>query len=223
MVVMVRVLLVEDDTDVATLVSRFLTRGGHDVTVCGSVREANRHAVTHRPEIIVLDLGLPDGDGLDVVRHVRFAQLQTPILVLTGRVSEVDTVVALDAGADDFLAKPFRPHELLARVRSLSRRTRGVLATPLLGDEHVRLDVGTHRCVVDGREVPIPPTAFQLLTLLIEADGAALTSDALERSLDLISTESLRMHISVARKAITPHAHRLVAIRSYGYRYDPAA
>ena len=223
MVFMVRVLLVEDDFDLAAQVGRFLTRVNHEVMVCGTVREANRHAVSHRPEIIVLDLGLPDGDGLDVVRHVRLAQLQTPILVLTGRVSEVDTVVALDAGADDFLAKPFRPHELLARIRSLSRRTRGMLATPPLGDDHVRLEVGTHRCVVDGREVPVPPTAFQLLALLIGADGAALTTGALERSLDLVSTESLRMHISAARKAIAPYGDRLVAIRSYGYRYDPAA
>src|SRR5437763_13790276 len=127
---MTRVLLAEDDTSISEPLARALRREGYDVEVLAEGRGAVTQALTGLTDLVVLDLGLPDMDGLEVCRRIRESLPQLPVLMLTARADEVDTVVGLDAGADDYVTKPFRLAELLARVRALLRR--GVTEAPAI-------------------------------------------------------------------------------------------
>ena len=124
---MAQLLVVEDDERIRSALIRALRERGHVVSSAGTALTGLKQAVEDRPDLVVLDLGLPDMDGLDVARAIRNQGLTTPVLVLTARADEVDLVVGLDAGADDYVTKPFRLAELLARVRALLRRTHGAL------------------------------------------------------------------------------------------------
>src|SRR3954447_8031211 len=131
-----RVLLVEDDHDIAEPLARALGREGYEVSSAGDGRVAVQTVLDTPPDLIILDIGLPGMDGLDVCRHVRDLQPQIPILMLTARDGELETVAGLDAGADDYITKPFRLSELLARVRAALRR----VAPPELVAGDVRID-----------------------------------------------------------------------------------
>src|SRR6188768_4086815 len=158
---MTQVLLAEDDPAIAEPLARALGREGYDVRVQGTGQGAIDGAAA--ADLVVLDLGLPDMDGLDVARAIRNLGLTTPLLVLTARADEVDLVVGLDAGADDYVTKPFRLAELLARVRALLRRSVG---DPALGDVEVgsvRVDVAAHRAFVDSKELQLSGKEFDLL------------------------------------------------------------
>src|SRR5690554_2440142 len=150
---MTRVILAEDDPAIAEPLARALGREGYDVVVHDHGQGAIDAA--GQADLVVLDLGLPDMDGLDVARALRNRGLTVPILVLTARADEVDLVVGLDAGADDYVTKPFRLAELLARVRALLRRTHGMDSTGELEAKGVRIDVAAHRAFLGDQELQL--------------------------------------------------------------------
>lgn len=169
------ILLVEDEQEIRRLVRGALTHAGFKVVEAASLSQALLEAGTRKPELVVLDLGLPDGDGVDFIREVR-AWSGIPIIVLSARGEEPDKVRALDAGADDYVSKPFGTAELLARVRSSLRRTRmdndGV-SVIVFGD--IEVDLARRIIKRAGVEIHLTPIEYRLLTALISHPGKVLT------------------------------------------------
>src|SRR6478736_1203154 len=174
---MTQVLLAEDDPAIAEPLARALGREGYDVRVQGTGQGAIDGAAA--ADLVVLDLGLPDMDGLDVARAIRNLGLTTPVLVLTARADEVDLVVGLDAGADDYVTKPFRLAELLARVRALLRRRTGADAQGDVEVGAIRVDVAGHRAFVDGKELQLSGKEFDLLHVLVANAGSVVSREQL--------------------------------------------
>ncbi|MCL2423086.1 MAG: response regulator transcription factor [Micrococcales bacterium] len=224
---MTRVLLVEDDSAIAEPLARALSREGYDVQVRGT----GQGAIDGAPgvDLVVLDLGLPDMDGLDVARTIRAQGLTTPVLVLTARADEVDLVVGLDAGADDYVTKPFRLAELLARVRALLRRTSGGEGDDVeeLSSQDVRVDVAAHRAFQGGRELHLTAKEFELLRVLVAASGTVVARDAIMREVwgadPNGSTKTLDMHVSWLRRKLGDDANApsyITTVRGMGFRFE---
>lgn len=221
-----RVLLAEDDPAIAEPLARALTREGYDVSVHGTGRGAIDEAAT--ADLVVLDLGLPDMDGLDVARWIRSQGLATPILVLTARADEVDLVVGLDAGADDYVTKPFRLAELLARVRALLRRAGSEEAVPGdLSAQDVRLNVDAHRAFQGERELQLTAKEFELLKVLVRESGSVVSRDVLMREVWASdpsgSTKTLDMHVSWLRRKLGDDAgspRYISTVRGMGFRFE---
>src|SRR5918997_7121410 len=165
------VLLAEDDIGIAQPLSRALQREGHEVVVVGDGHTALARADQDEVNLLVLDLGLPGMDGLDVCRRLRRVRPDVPVLLLTARTDEIDLVVGLDAGADDYVAKPFRLAELLARVRALLRRRTG----DVLEASGVRMELASRRVWQDDVELHLSNKEYELLRVLLEEAGAVVT------------------------------------------------
>jgi DNA-binding response OmpR family regulator len=176
-----RVLVVDDHAEVLDLVERALERDAHEVYAAGSVEQALAELAAHRPDIVVLDLGLPDGSGEDLCRRIRARGEGPAILILTAENRVASRVRCLDAGADDYLSKPFAVAELRARVRALSRRTRSQVPARF---EHggLELDFAKRRALVSGQEAPITSREWAILEILASSDGRVVPrSELLER------------------------------------------
>jgi DNA-binding response OmpR family regulator len=215
------VLLVEDDTGIAVPLSRALQREGHEVLVVGDGYSALSCAGHQRVDLLVLDLGLPGMDGLDVCRRLRRTRPDLPVLMLTARTDEVDFVVGLDAGADDYVAKPFRLAELLARVRALLRRS--VPDTPeALEVGGVRMDLAGRRVLVEGAEIALANKEFELLRVLLSRPGQVVSREEILREVwkdpELKNSKTLDMHMSWLRRKIG--SSRIVTVRGVGFRFD---
>ncbi len=175
MVRVTTVLVVEDDPAISGPLSRALQREGYGVLPVSTGAAAVAHCVEPGAEValVILDLGLPDLDGLEVCRRIRASGREIPVLMLTARTDEADFVVGLDAGADDYVAKPFRMAELLARVRALLRRR-----VPVLMDiGGVRVDAAARRVEVDGVEVALANKEFELLRVMMSRAGQVVTRE----------------------------------------------
>jgi DNA-binding response OmpR family regulator len=219
---MARVLVVEDDLDIAPPLVRALSREGHEVDVASTGAEALRRVGSC--DLVLLDVGLPDKDGLEVCREIRSLGLDTPVLMLTARTSEADIIVGLDAGADDYLTKPFRVAEMQARVRALLRR-RTVGAVLHAAD--VSLDLGSRRVTVGDVDVALTRTEASLLILLLRDAGLAVTRDRMvrdvwggtwpgaEQTID-VHMSSLRRKLNVAGG----QRDRITTLRGIGYRFE---
>jgi two-component system, OmpR family, phosphate regulon response regulator OmpR len=218
-----RVLLIEDDRRLAEMLSRYLGEAGLSVSVAGTGREGLARLEREPHEAVILDLTLPDMDGLDVCRQLR-AFSQTPVLMLTARGEPMDRVVGLEMGADDYLPKPFEPRELLARLRAILRRGPAVASSRVLRFGRLEIDRDA-RCVrVDGAERPLTAHQFALLQALAERPGRVLSRDSL---MDLVRGEALEafdrsidVHVSRIRAAIEDDSRRprrLLTVRGAGY------
>jgi DNA-binding response OmpR family regulator len=214
-----RVLLVEDDRDIAEPLARALAREGYDVTSAGDGRVALKSVLDALPDLIILDVGLPGMNGLDVCRHVREVHPQLPILMLTARDGELETVAGLDAGADDYVTKPFRLSVLLARVRAMLRRS----GPSELAAADVRVDEASRRAWRGERELELSPKEFDLLALLVREAGRVVTR---ERIMDEVwdmnwfgSTKTLDMHMSWLRKKLA-EPPLIATVRSVGFRFE---
>jgi DNA-binding response OmpR family regulator len=227
MLIMTAVLLAEDDSSIAEPLSRALRREGYDV----QVREAGPDVVACVLEggidLVVLDLGLPGMDGLEVCRRIRAEGKTLPVLVLTARADEVDLVVGLDAGADDYVTKPFRLAELLARVRALLRRGAPDSAVPDVNG--VRLDVESHRAWRGDEELSLTGKEFDLLRVLVANAGKVVTREQLMRDVWEVrqegSTKTLDMHISWLRRKLGDDATApkfVTTVRGVGFRFERA-
>ncbi|WP_435298377.1 response regulator transcription factor [Timonella sp. A28] len=223
---MTQVLLAEDDPAIAEPLARALTREGYNVNVQGTGQGAIDSAST--ADLVVLDLGLPDMDGLEVARAIRQKGLTTPVLVLTARADEVDLVVGLDAGADDYVTKPFRLAELLARVRALLRRTHGdPTEAEEINAQDVKVDVAAHRAFQAGRELHLTTKEFELLRVLVASAGSVVNRDALMREVwgsePIGSTKTLDMHVSWLRRKLDDDANNpryITTVRGLGFRFE---
>jgi DNA-binding response OmpR family regulator len=219
-----RVLLVEDDVEIAQLVAMAIEDDGHEVVIAGNGAAALERARRGDVDLVLLDLGLPDLDGLEVCRRIRSAGSAVPILVLTGRADEIDTVVGLDAGADDYVAKPFRLAELLARVRAMLRRGADAAPTEVNG---VRVDEGARRAWLGDVELDLTPKEFDLLALLLREAGSVVTR---ERILQEVwgahwfgTTKTLDMHVSWLRRKLgddPAHPRFISTLRGIGFRFE---
>jgi two-component system, OmpR family, KDP operon response regulator KdpE len=179
-----RILLVDDEVSIQRAVEPLLRSRGYDVDVAGTSRDAFAALDRQMPDLIVLDLGLPDGDGIDVCRQVR-ERADLPIIVLSARGREQDKVAALDQGADDFITKPFGPEELLARIRVALRRVsaaQGGEAGQLRAGE-LTIDYDRRRVVRDEKEIRLTPKEFELLSLLARNHDRVLTHRAILRAI----------------------------------------
>lgn len=218
---MTTVLLVEDDTGIAVPLSRALQREGHEVVVVGDGHTALSWAGKEDVDLLVLDLGLPGMDGLDVCRRLRRIRPNLPVLMLTARTDEVDLVVGLDAGADDYVAKPFRLAELLARVRALLRR-RASDTPDALQAGGVRMDLAGRRVLVEGAEIALANKEFELLRVLLSRPGQVVSREEILREVwkdpELKNSKTLDMHMSWLRRKIG--SSRIATVRGVGFRFD---
>lgn len=226
---MTTVLVVEDDPAIARPLTRALEREGHDVAAAatGGDALARLDAPEHSDiALVILDLGLPDLDGLEVCRRIRAAGRDLPVLMLTARTDEADFVVGLDAGADDYVAKPFRMAELLARVRALLRRR----LPSLLEVNGVRVDASARRVEVDGVEVTLANKEFELLRVMMSRAGQVVTREEILAEVwndpALKASKTLDMHMSWLRRKLasarsTPDTGSPIStVRGVGFRFD---
>ena len=219
-----RLLLVEDDPALGEGIRVALKPEGYTVDWVQDGRSA-LHALTHeRFDLAILDLGLPDMDGLDVLRRLRERQQAVPVLVLTARDATGDRIQGLDAGADDYLIKPFEVGELTARLRALLRRSFG-RPQPVLEHGGVRLDPVSQEVSCRGEVVTLQRKEFLLLHQLMSQPGRVLTRDRLEEVLygwseSAAESNALEVHIHHLRRKLYPELIRTV--RGVGYRIDPA-
>jgi len=221
--------VVDDDPGLRKLLSDYLTDAGFEVALAGDGEQMRREIARGMPDAMVMDLMLPGTDGLALTREVR-ASSTVPILMLSARGEEIDRVVGLEVGADDYLAKPFSPRELLARLRALLRRAQAPAAPPPegLAFGHYRLDPTARRLLKDGAEVDLSSGEFDLLKVFAERPGRVLSRDVL---LDLLKgyecdpfNRTVDIRVGRLRRRIEPNPANPVFIRTVrgeGYLFNP--
>ena len=224
------ILVVDDEPGIASLVRDYLEHAGFAVLVAGDGRNALALARSRRPDLVVLDLGLPGLDGLDVARALR-RDSDVPILMLTARTDEADRVAGLELGADDYVSKPFSPREIVARVRAILRRTE---ITTTLADAPIRvldveLDPARLRASIAGRPVDLTPTEFALVATLARQPGRVFTRSQLLDAIHGVAFEAYERaidgHVKNLRRKLEPdpaHPRYLLTVHGAGYRFADA-
>jgi two-component system KDP operon response regulator KdpE len=218
-----RVLVIDDERPIRRLLRSILSAHGYSVHEAATGAEAMQQLRLVRPDVIIVDLGLPDIDGIDVTCSLR-AWVRTPIIALTVRESESDKIAALDAGADDYLTKPFGPGELLARIRAALRRANRLEEGPILSAGDLSVDLALREVRVGQRTVPLTPTEYDLLKVLISHAGKVLTHRHLVNEIwgglhyeDALHL--LRVNISNLRRKLETDAHFLYIVTEPGVGY----
>ena len=223
---MTRVLVVDDELRITQSLALNLEARGYDVDVAATGGDALRLAAARRPDAVVLDLGLPDVSGLQVVQALR-AWTDVPILILSVRDGERDKVAALDAGADDYVTKPFGMNELVARLRAALRRHLPAEATAVVETAHFRLDLDDRTALAAGAPVKLTPTEWSILDALVRHPGRLVTQPQILRAVwgdGATDTGALRVHLTHVRRKLEPDPTRpvyLVTEAGVGYRFLP--
>lgn len=220
----VRVLVVDDERAIRRFLQVSLTTHSHTVFEATNGREALEAVVSYRPDIIILDLGLPDMEGVEVTRRLR-EWTQTPVIILSVRDHETDKIAALDAGADDYLTKPFSMGELLARLRAALRHVRPKEDTPIFISGKLTVDLARRLVMVDKHEIQLTPTEYDLLKVLVTHAGKVVTHTQISRQLWGPGSEDqshlLRVNISNLRRKIEVDPTRpthIITEPGVGYR-----
>ncbi|HYI67332.1 MAG TPA: response regulator transcription factor [Candidatus Limnocylindrales bacterium] len=225
---MATILVVDDEPKITQLVRDYLERAGFSVLTAGDGSEALMRARTESPDLVVLDLGLPQLDGLDVTRRLR-READVPIIMLTARDDETDKLIGLELGADDYVTKPFSPRELVARVRAVLRRRDRAGADDVLRVGELELDVPRMRLEVAGRVVELTATEFTLLAAMARQPGRVFTRAQLLDAIHGVAFESyeraIDAHVKNLRRKIEPVPHDpryLLTVYGVGYRLADA-
>jgi DNA-binding response OmpR family regulator len=228
MTAMPKILVVDDELKIARLVKDYLSEAGFDVALASTGPAAVASARSERPDLVILDLGLPGMDGHDVTRAIR-AQSAIPIIMLTARSEETDRIVGLELGADDYVVKPFSPRELVARVKAVLRRTGGEVGTETLRVVDLVISL-PHRTVErDGERIDLTTSEYELLRALASSPGRVFTRGQLLDSLRGVSFESyeraIDAHIKNLRKKLEPdprHPIYILTVYGVGYKFRDA-
>ncbi len=224
-----RVLIVEDERDIRDLVLFHLEREGFQVSSASSGEEALRQVRHASPDLVLLDLMLPAMGGLEVCRKLRQdpATVALPIVMLTAKGDEVDRVLGLELGADDYIVKPFSPKELLARVRAVLRRAKPAPGAAAIAIGALAIDPGTRTVTVQGAPVTLTHKEFELLSALADAQGRVLSREFLLDRVwgysraDEIESRTVDVHVRRLRVKLGPEGRRILTVKSVGYRLDP--
>jgi DNA-binding response OmpR family regulator len=219
------ILVVEDEPRIASLVRDYLVQGGFDAILAHDGETGLREARVRKPDLVILDLGLPERDGIDVIRELRKTS-NVPVVVLTARGEEADRILGLELGTDDYVVKPFSPRELVARVRAVLRRTDGRGADEeLVRAAGIEVDLRRLRATVDGKPVELTAMELQLLATLAREPGRVFTRAQLLDALHGVAFESFERaidaHITNIRKKIEPqpaHPRFIQTVYGVGYR-----
>ena len=223
-----RILVVDDDHEIVRLLRAYLEKAGYSVLTAFDGETALHTLRREHPDLLVLDLMLPDRDGWDLTRLIRAdaSLAETPIIMLTARVEDSDKIIGLEIGADDYITKPFNPREVVARVRALLRRSQGGSKTTaqVYQTGYLILDIGRRELLVKGEPVELTPSEFGLLQILMEHPGYAFTrTELLEKGLGLSfegMSRTLDSHIKNLRQKIEPDPKKPTYIRTiYGVGY----
>lgn len=226
---MARLLIVEDSPDIADLIVRYLQRAGHTTQHLVSGGAVARHVKASPPDLIVLDLMLPDLDGLQVCQALRHdpATAAIPIIMLTARADEADRIHGLELGADDYVSKPFSPKELVARVAALLRRVTRPTASKRLRYGPIAIDLDRHAVRLNDADVTLTAKEFLLLQYLIEHRGRVLSRDLLLTDVwgyqYTGGTRTVDVHIRRLREKLPVLASAITTIKQFGYRLEDAA
>jgi len=224
-----RVLIVEDERDIRDLVLFHLEREGFQVSSASSGEEALRQVRHASPDLVLLDLMLPAMGGLEVCRKLRQdpATVALPIVMLTAKGDEVDRVLGLELGADDYIVKPFSPKELLARVRAVLRRAKPAPGAAAIAIGALAIDPGTRTVTVQGVPLTLTHKEFELLSALVDAQGRVLSREFLldrvwgySRAGE-IESRTVDVHVRLLRVKLGPEGRRILTVKSVGYRLDP--
>ncbi len=221
-----KILVVDDEPDALELVGFNLRRAGFEVVTATDGTEALRKARTVRPNLIVLDIMLPELDGLEVCKRLRAdpETTATPIILLTARTAEVDRVLGLELGADDYLTKPFSPRELVLRIRNvLGRRSELAASKDFIRIGPLSIDTARHQVLVNGAPVELTATEFRLITVLAQRCGRVQTREQLLRDVweydSLIDTRTVDTHVRRLREKLGAAARLVDTVRGVGYRF----
>ena len=226
-----RILLIEDNLDLAFGLQRNLEFEGYEVEVAEEGGSGLARALACDHELVILDLMLPELDGLTLLHSLRESRVETPVLILTAKDDELDKVRGLRTGADDYLTKPFGVLELIARVEALLRRSggptgRGAPKSYAFGN--IQVDLAARRVLRAGDPVEVAPREFGLLVALLDADGAAISRQDLLRGVwghkSLVATRTIDTHVGELRRKLEPdpaHPRYILTVRKFGYRLDP--
>ena len=218
-----KILIVEDDTLIQQGLAQAMGRENYACACAGSAAEANGLLQSGQYSLIILDLGLPDMDGGSALRQWRRDGIATPVLILTARDTVGERVAGLDAGADDYLVKPFALAELLARTRALIRRMQG-LCDNILQVDNIRLDLSNHQVSCNNQALEVTPKEFTILARLMTRAGQTISREVLQQDLyswqDELSSNSLEVHIHNLRRKLG--RERIKTLRGVGYRLEKA-
>lgn len=220
------ILVVDDERNIADLLKLYLTREGYSVLISSDGADALQAVAANHPAAVILDVGLPEIDGTEVCRRMRAADDWTPVLFCTARDDEIDRVLGLELGADDYITKPFSPREVVARLKAVLRRSQGVATRDELSLGGVTLDRDTRRCLVAGEEVPLTATEFDLLAHLMAKPGRVFSREQLLSEVwgysSVVTTRTVDVHIAQLRAKLgDPGLIR--TWRGVGYSADPGA
>jgi len=223
-----KVLIVDDEKDLVDLVRYNLEKEGFQCLLASDGLTALRLAREQRPGLLILDLMLPGLDGLEICRQLRRDPMTAslPIIMLTAKAAEVDRVVGLEVGADDYIVKPFSPRELVARVKAVLRRMQASRALPTRQAGTLEVDEARHQARVGGTPVPLTAREFDLLCALMRVNGRVLSREQLLEAVwgypdaSEVESRTVDVHIQRLREKLTAEAGRIVTVKGVGYRFE---
>ena len=222
---MYKVLIAEDEADIRQLISFNLERESYETLLAGDGKEAVLMAYSKIPDLIILDLMLPEMDGFSVFKELRLDSRtkDIPVIMLTAKAQLDDVIAGLEMGADDYLTKPFSPKELVLRVKALLKRVKTASGSTIVKSGKIRLDKNTLHCFIEDKKVDLTPTEFKLLLLLIERVGNAQNRNDLLREIwgyrDTANSRTLDTHMKRLREKLGNLSRCIETVRGVGYQY----
>ena len=219
------ILVVDDEPDVVDLVRYHLNRAGFDVLTALTGPTGLARATESRPDAIVVDVMLPQMTGIEVCRALRKNNQTSdiPILILSAKAEASERIAGLELGVDDYITKPFSPHELVLRIQNLLRRLRGVHTSSVVTVDEFCIDKGNFEITVSGRRLDLTTTEFKLLAVMVDRRGRTLSRETLLQDVwgyeNLIDTRTVDTHVRRLREKLGPAANRIVTVRGEGYRF----